>query len=209
MINVNEWYLFKDVIDKKTCNKIKRLAQGKYEPAAVDVKDETTDDERLLGREGDFKCEPSVRISDVFWQNEQWVYDTVWPYMMQANEVAGWRYIIKGAESMQITRYKKGEFYSWHRDGFGDNLSAYNSPGNAYLHGHVRKITMAVLLSDKFEGGAFEFASYDKEKCTIHPIEVTQGSAIVFPSYMDHRVTPVTKGIRYSLITWFVGPPFT
>ena len=76
------------------------------------------------------------------------------------------------------------------------------------MHGHVRKLSMSVLLNDNFEGGAFEFATYGKEDCIITPIEVEAGSVIVFPSWMEHRVAPVTKGIRYSLVTWFVGPPF-
>ena len=42
----------------------------------------------------------------------------------------------------------------------------------------------------------------------ITPIEATAGSVIVFPSSMEHRVAPVTKGIRYSVVCWFLGPPF-
>ena len=128
--------------------------------------------------------------------------------MERANQEAGWRYQIKAAESCQITRYKKGGFYSFHRDGNGDHLSAYNNPANAYMHGHVRKLSMSVMLNDNFDGGAFEFATYGKEKCTITPIEATAGSVIVFPSAMEHRVAPITKGIRYSVVCWFVGPPF-
>ena len=67
---------------------------------------------------------------------------------------------------------------------------------------------MSVILNDNFDGGAFEFASYGKEKCEITPIEVAAGSVIVFPSSMEHRVAPVTKGIRYSVVCWFLGPPF-
>ena len=117
--------------------------------------------------------------------------------------------IISKQQSLaQITRYKKGGFYNFHRDGSGDHLSAYNNPQNAFMHGHVRKLSMSVMLNDNFDGGAFEFAAYSKEECVVTPIEATAGSVIVFPSSMEHRVAPVTKGIRYSLVTWFVGPPF-
>ena len=75
------------------------------------------------------------------------------------------------------------------------------------MHGHVRKISMSIILNDNFEGGAFEFASYTKEVCTITPIKATAGSVLVFPSGMEHRVAPVTKGVRYSLVNWFLGPP--
>lgn len=209
MVNTNEWFIFEaDSIDKKTCNKIKRWASKKWEPSAVDISKETTDEERKTGRKGDYKPDPKARISDVAWCNDQWLYDIIWPFMLRANDEAGWSYNIKAAESNQITRYKKGGFYNFHTDGYGDHLSAYSNPTNAFMHGHVRKLSMSIILNDNFEGGAFEFASYSKEKCNITPLEATAGSVIVFPSAMEHRVAPVTKGTRYSVVCWFVGPPF-
>ena len=206
---VNEWYIFEgDSIDKKTCNKLKRLASKRWEVSSVDTSKGTTDEERKTGRKGDFKPDSKVRISDVAWTNDQWVYDTIWPFMMKANQDAGWGYNIKAAESAQVTRYRKGGFYNFHKDGNGDHLSAYHNPQNAFMHGHVRKLSMTVALNDNFEGGAFEFASYAKQECSIVPVEMQAGAVIVFPSWMEHRVATVTKGIRYSLVTWFVGPPF-
>ena len=203
----NEWFVFNKVLDKKTCNKIKKLAQGNWVESSVDTQRETSQEERKTGRKGDWKPDPKKRISEVFWTNDQWIYDLIWPYMVESNEQAGWRFHIKSAEHMQITRYRKGGFYNFHRDGSGDHLSAYNNPQNAFIHGHVRKLSMSVILNNNFEGGAFEFASYSREKCTITPIEASTGSVIVFPSSMEHRVAPVTKGVRYSLVNWFVGPP--
>jgi len=209
MYSVNEWYIFHEVLDKKTCNKIKRFAKNNWETSQVDTQQGITDEERRTGKKGDYKSDPKLRISDVSWVTDQWVYDTIWPFMQEANEKAGWGYHIKAAESMQITRYRKGGFYYFHRDGYGDQLSAYQNPQNAFLHGHVRKLSMTTLLSDNYEGGAFEFASYGKEKCNISAPEFNKvGSIIVFPSIMEHRVAPITKGVRYSLVTWFLGPPF-
>ena len=206
---VNEWFIFEDgAIDTKTCKKIRRWASKKWEVSAVDTKKGTTAEERKKGREGDYKPDPKTRISDIAWCNEQWLYDLIWPYMQQANDEAGWKYDIRGAESCQITRYRKGGFYSFHRDGNGDHLSTHNYPGNDYLHNHVRKLSMSVILNDNFDGGEFEFASYGKEKCEITPVKAMAGSVIVFPSSMEHRVAPVIKGIRYSVVVWFLGPPF-
>ena len=205
----NEWFIFHGVIDKKTCNKIKRLAQGNWVGASIDIKTTTLDEERKTGRKGDYKPDPRIRISDVSWIKDQWVYDIIWPFMQEANQIAGWSYHIKAAESMKLTRYKKGGFYTFHQDGRGDHLSAYNEPTNAFMHGHVRKLSMTLLLNDAYEGGEFQFASYAKQQCQISSPEVNlSGSIIVFPSEMEHRVAPVTKGIRYSLVTWFLGPPF-
>jgi len=204
----NEWYIFEQVIDKQTCNKIKKLGQGNWEASSVETQSGTTDEERKTGRKQEFKPDPKTRISDIAWCNEQWLYDIIWPFMVRANEDAGWKYNIKAGESCQITRYKKGGFYSFHRDGNGDHLSAYNNPTNAFMHGHVRKLSMSVMLNDNFDGGAFEFATYGKEECTVTPVEATAGSVIVFPSAMEHRVAPITKGTRYSVVCCFVGPPF-
>ena len=203
----NEWFIFEKVIDKQTCNKIKKLGQDKWEESSVDTSKGVTDEERKTGKKPDYKPDKKARISDVFWTTEQWIYDLTWPYMTEANKIAGWKLDIKAAESMQLTRYRKGGFYNFHKDGNADHLSTYDNPENPFLHGNVRKISMSIILNDNFEGGAFEFASYSKEECSITPIYAKAGDIIFFPSGIEHRVAPVTKGVRYSLVNWFVGPP--
>ena len=209
MFSTNQWFYFTDALDKKTCNKIRNSAKGKWRESTVNTKKDTTDEERKTGAKPIYATDKNERISDVVWTNDQWIYDIIWPWMMEANELAGWKYDIRFAESVQITRYKKGGFYYFHKDRKGDHLSVYDEPDNEFLHGHVRKLSMTVLLNDNYEGGEFQFATYNKEKCEIHTPEFNKtGMIIVFPSDMEHRVTPVTKGIRYSLVIWFLGPPF-
>ena len=208
-MNTNEWYIFdRGTIDKKTRNKIKKWASNKWEVSKVDTSGDITAEERITGKKKVHESSPTERISEVAWCDDQWVYDFVWPYMEQGNHDAGWGYDIKAAEPTQITRYKKGGFYEFHGDGLGDYLSAYDSSHNDFLRGHVRKLSMSVILNGNFEGGEFEFASYSKTQCNITPIPAEAGSIILFPSSMEHRVTPVTKGTRYSLVVWFLGPPF-
>jgi len=208
MHNVNEWYYFIDALDKKTCNKIKKSAKGKWSESRVDTQKGITEEERITGAKRIPGIDKNERMSDIVWTTDQWIYDIIWPYMFKANEWAGWKYDIRSAESMQITCYKKGGFYNFHRDGRGDHLSAYDLPDNEFKHGRVRKLSMSVLLNDDYEGGEFQFATYAAEKCEIHTIFGKIGSIIVFGSDVEHRVTPVTKGIRYSLVIWFLGPPF-
>ena len=209
MHSINEYVCILGALDKKTCNKIRNLAKGKWKESGVDTKKDITNEERITGTKPIPGIDKKVRISDVAWTADQWIYDTIWPYMQEANEKAGWKYDIKSAESMQITRYKKGGFYYFHRDGMGDHLSAYDLPDNEGFHGNVRKLSMTVLLNDNYEGGEFQFANYSQEKCEIHTPKFNKtGMIIVFGSDVEHRVTPVTKGIRYSLVVWFVGPPF-
>jgi PKHD-type hydroxylase len=67
----------------------------------------------------------------------------------------------------------------------------------------VRKLSMTVLLNDpkEFEGGNLEIAGKDL-------LPMKQGHAAIFASFLQHRVTPVTKGVRRSLVMWFGGEPF-
>ena len=205
----NEWYFWTSSLDKKTCNKIKALGKDDFNPAKVDTHEGTTDEERKTGRKNEPGKDKKARISDISWTTEQWVIDLVWPYMLAANENAGWNYDITAVESMQITKYKTGSFYGWHKDGPSDCLSVYNNPDNKFLNGNVRKLSMTILLNGNYQGGEFQFAHYNKLENKVEtPDFKNAGSIIVFPSFMDHQVAPVTKGTRYSLVAWFVGPPF-
>jgi len=209
MFSTNEWFYFENVLDKKTCNKIKNSVQGKWKESGVNVKKGITAEERINGEKPIHGINKNARISKIAWTSDQWIYDTIWPYMKEANETAGWKYDIRSAEGMQITRYKKGGFYEFHKDGKSDHLAKYDLPDNEFLHGNVRKLSMSVLLNDNYEGGEFQFAVLNKGECEIHTPEFNKtGMIIVFPSDIEHKVAPVTKGTRYSLVTWFLGPPF-
>ena len=82
------------------------------------------------------------------------------------------------------------------------------------LVGKVRKLSMTVNLNPPgaYEGGnlKFDFGMHIQKEVRFHECEEIrpQGSIIIFPSFMDHCVTPVTRGERFSLVLWTVGPPF-
>ena len=145
----------------------------------------------------------SYRSSQVAWNNEQWLYDLIWDHMIDANDKGGWRYYITAAEAFQITKYFKGGYYKWHLDGQGSHKEKFNEPNNPLLHGYARKLSMTILLNDEFKGGEFEIRDKLEGK-----IKIKKGSMLFFPSFIEHRVKPVTEGVRYSLVCWFVGPPF-
>lgn len=98
-------------------------------------------------------------------------------------------------EQAQYTEYLNGGFYEWHTDN-GINFMNGTSP--------VRKISMSLLLNheSEFEGGELELCA----EGNVAPL--TQGHAIFFASFLNHRVKPVTKGVRKSLVVWFGGTPF-
>ena len=101
---------------------------------------------------------------------------------------------VKITEQAQYTEYPSGGFYDWHID---SDIVGMNEPP-------VRKISMTCLLSheSEFEGGGLELMSDGK---IARP---KQGQAIFFASYIRHRVIPITKGTRKSLVMWFGGTPF-
>jgi PKHD-type hydroxylase len=68
----------------------------------------------------------------------------------------------------------------------------------------TRKLTVIAILNDDFEGGKFYIKNSDEK---IYPKQ-NKGDVIIFPSFMVHGVEPVTKGIRYSVVTWLVGEYF-
>ena len=96
-------------------------------------------------------------------------------------------------ELAQYTEYPSGGFYDWHMD--SDVHFAHEPP--------VRKISMTCLLSheSEFEGGELQI---EKEK---NKVKLVQGQAVFFASFLLHRVAPVTRGVRKSLVMWFGGPP--
>ena len=91
----------------------------------------------------------------------------------------------------------------------------YVNPTNLNTHGKTRKLSVTVSLSDPddYKGGNFEFCTQGQVNCTKTVVSrckeiKPQGSIVVFPSFLNHRVTPVTKGTRYSLVLWYLGKPW-
>ena len=210
MVLTNGWYFYDSAIDKKICNKLKSIGKSSFNGARVsERRKELSDEERKTGIVPDYSANNKIRISDVSWTTEQWVIDLIWPFMLKANEAASWNFDIKSVEAIQVTKYKTNGFYGWHSDGCADCLSTYDMPENKFLHGNARKLSMTILLNDNYHGGEFQFAVSRNGAVDIEtPNFKNSGSVIVFPSFSWHQVTPVTKGTRYSLVAWFVGPPF-
>lgn len=97
-------------------------------------------------------------------------------------------------EMAQYTEYPEGGFYEWHVD---NDVNMQHEPP-------VRKISMTLLLSpeSEFEGGDLELMAEGKIA------KIKQGHAVFFASFIRHRVKPVIRGRRQSLVMWFGGTPF-
>ena len=115
----------------------------------------------------------------------------------------------------QFTKYKLNQFYDWHCD---SHPKPYDHPDNKNTTGKIRKLSVTCQLTDgsEYKGGEleFDFRDYnpnirDESNHLIKAKEILpRGSIIVFPSYVWHRVKPVKKGIRYSLVLWNLGYPY-
>ena len=102
-----------------------------------------------------------------------------------------WGFEIVRSERLQFTAYGVGQYYDWHMD---------LGPTGPFA---LRKISVSVPLNDPgdYEGGQFEINLGTPN----NPISQKKGAAILFPSYVLHRVLPVTRGIRYALVAWLGG----
>jgi PKHD-type hydroxylase len=171
------------------------------------------------------------RDSEVCWMDDNWLYDLIYPYIHEANNKAGWKYDFDCSESFQFTKYGINQFYGWHSDGGSDHFSKYKRaiPGvtikknadkyfkgyveNKSFIGKIRKLSLTINLNEPndYEGGnlKFDFGPHTDKERFHECIEIRpQGSIIIFPSFLHHQVTPVTKGTRYSLVLWTLGKPF-
>lgn len=188
-------------LTKKICNEI--IKQGLFQRKEMGVTGGNTEPKNKK----ELKKLQKIRNSEISWINQFWVYKEIRPYIEASNKAAGWNYQYDSFEKCQFTIYdssKGKQHYDWHTDG---------KPGEGSTK--CRKISTSILLNDpsEYEGGELLFRSYvppyDNVPKIIHTKEIMQqGTVITFPSFVMHKVTPVTKGIRYSLVIWHRGDNF-
>lgn len=194
MINNFEYWLFESVIDKSTCDGIIKLFKR---PKAGKIgKDDRLDKKK--------------RQSDVCFDNTPWLYELITPWINAANKQSNWNADIDWNEHVQLTKYTKDQYYDWHIDALEE---PYGTNTFKEYTGKIRKLSLVMNLTDhtKYEGGDFYFAFHGPDKDrrpTKVPEFKKQGSILVFPSFVWHKVSPVVRGTRYSLVNWSLGPPW-
>ncbi len=141
-----------------------------------------------------------IRRAELSWLDDlpqaSWVMDRMMRLTAEANREAFGFDLTEFAESAQVARYgaeREGHF-DWHSDIGSGALAA------------KRKLTIVVQLSDPgaYEGGTLEL----RPDSNVRQAPRDRGTAIIFPSFVLHRVTPVTSGTRWSLTLWSHGPAF-
>jgi len=136
----------------------------------------------------------TTTISWIPFKEMQPMYKDINKFIQKANKNHFGFGDIQITEQAQFTEYPEGGFYDWHMD---TDVNMQHEPP-------VRKISMTLLLSpeNQFEGGDLELMTPGKKA------NMKQGHAILFASFLNHRVAPVTRGVRQSLVMWFGGEPF-
>jgi PKHD-type hydroxylase len=122
----------------------------------------------------------------------EWAFVHLEQYIERVNREFGF-VLERIEEPLQWLTYREGEHVDWHLD---------TGVGKAAR----RKLSITIQLTDpsSYAGGSLEFPDG-----MFHPFARNVGATICFPSYLYHRVTPVTTGVRESLVAWVAGPSFT
>lgn len=197
--NYNYWY-FKDAIPEKVCDEIINQAlKNKKVAGLIHNLDHSKLDNKTVK-----KKLIKIRDSDIIWLENNWISHMITGFVKTANINSGWNYDFSFNENPQFTIYDKNQHYDWHQDTAKDEDKYPNTQ---------RKLSVSVQLSNPsdYEGGELLFSVIghkNKKHILKEENAKTKGSVIVFPSYELHKVTPVTKGTRYSLVMWFRGPKF-
>ena len=212
------FYIFPRAVPKKECKKLLKycIKNTKFEDASVLNKgatDSAGEEEMERMVDDRSRIDPKVRKTDVGFitDKDNIVNEVVWRYLREANKIT-FNYKLEYFQPVQFARYRNGGHYDWHQDASGQNA-----------HGESRKLSLTFCLTDPnaYEGGNLEFYGGGKPmedmelpdgtiipSAQIYQDIRDQGSVIVFDSRDFHRVTPVTKGTRYSIVCWTVGPNF-
>ena len=145
----------------------------------------------------------NIRTSKIAWIVDAYLRQQLFNSVVILNKQT-WNYDLDGSDALQYGTYSDGGKYDWHID---QELEP-RKVGDQYL---IRKLSMTIWLNDpdEYEGGELDIEVKGPHRdLRYDTFKLSKGSILIFPSYMWHRVRPVTLGVRKSLVTWFSGPPF-
>ena len=199
------FYIFPNAIPKKECKTLLKycLKHSDFEDASVinrgftDVNDGEEVEESSRKDHEMRKTAVSFIID-----KEKMMNEIVWGFIRQAN-AEFFNYSLEYFQAIQFARYKDGGHYDWHQDA---------SPQDLANEGRKLSLTMSLTDDTTYDGGLLQFYNggkvYEDKDHDVEKDIKAVGSVIVFDSRDWHRVTPVTKGTRYSIVCWTVGPNF-
>ena len=152
-----------------------------------------------IGNDDNLEVNSEIRDSDISWilpdPSSEWLYEGLKSLISLINHDK-YQYDLENLELLQYTKYKIDHHYTWHID-------LQKGKG---IH---RKLSLIVGLTDPddYEGGDVEF-NFDGHPDNIYTVRIKKGDILFFPSYIPHRVTPITSGNRTTLVAWINGPKY-
>ena len=178
--------------------------------------------EQLAGvmwkKEADLKKDRNSKVK--WYPLDHWIVPKLCEIASKINNEE-YMFDVTNLQCPQFTEYKKGQHYTWHTDGPGcchnsarkssvlHKSDALHYTQQTNLLGTVRKISISAILNDDYKGGELQFRTLSPTgQLEESSVACKTGDIIVFPSYLHHRVKPITKGVRYSIVAWYGGPPF-
>ena len=193
------FYLFPRVVKQDVCEEIiKDCMSRNLEIATIINPDHSSS-----------RDDPNIRKTSIYFvptDRNNKANEIAWHFLKEANKQM-FHYDLTYFQSIQFSVYKDGGFFDWHTDSYHQD-----QPNK------TRKLSLSLVLSNPntFEGGKLEFYNggrswEEKGDATGEQIKIdleSQGTIVVFDSRDYHRVTPVTKGIRYSVVCWATGASF-
>ena len=147
-----------------------------------------------MGKDGSTFSHLNRNTTVRFAPADHWFGHLLRGYGLKGNEECKWNYEVTEHEAVQFASYGAEQHYDWHVDIF----PLAGAPTD-------RKITVICLMSDpsEFEAGELQVRLYSE-----YTAPLVKGSVIAFPSILEHRVVPVTSGVRTSATMWLSGPRF-
>jgi len=191
------FYVFPRAVHPDSCEQIVK-----------DCKQNILESASILNYDKSSRDDPKIRKTSIHFitDKDNKVNELAWNFLREANKIQ-FHYDLTFFQAIQFAEYKDGGFYGWHQDESGITKS-----------NEIRKLSLSLILSDPdtFEGGELQFYNGDRPMEDMGDITVeqvtndikAQGTVVVFDSRDYHRVTPVTKGVRHSIVCWTVGPNF-
>jgi PKHD-type hydroxylase len=181
----NVWEVWTGALSATECDEI--VARANTYP----------DQKATIGFAGSTRSDTAYRTSTIRWLNviaEKAIVDRVMQFVVSSNRT-NFGVDIVAPFDLQFTEYlgsAKGK-YDWHQDVWLESDRCYD-----------RKLSLVVQLSEPadYDGGNFEFFGIKSPAETFAP----RGSLLIFPSFLQHRVSPVVRGMRRSLVSWVEGP---
>jgi len=174
----------------------------KYGKSLNPIEGKTSSSDSMLSSEEKQEHSEKIRRSKTVFISDTWLKKDLSSIVDYANK--SWKFDLSFEEDVQFTEYEPRGHYTWHNDSIKNPMNLKNMQ---------RKLSMSVQLSkpEDYEGGDLRFNlrgldSHNADTMISPPPEFKQqGSIVIFPSFLWHKVEPITSGKRYSLVMWTLG----